>query len=118
MKTVLVVDDNADIRRLLAITLGRDYTVIEADDGENALKSVRRHRPDAILLDTMMPGALDGLQVLQAIRADPHLKHTKVAMITACGQAADFRAGLANGADAYFIKPFRPLQIINWLTKI
>ena len=114
-KKILVVDDHPDIRRLLSITLGLDYEVFEAIDGATALQAVRAHQPQAVLLDGMMPGGLDGLAVLDAIRCDPATRRTRVVMITARGQSADQQAGLARGADAYFIKPFSPMVIANWL---
>ena len=115
MKTILVVDDHPDIRRLLTISLGQDYEVLEAIDGTSALQAVRAYRPHAVLLDGMMPGGLDGLAVLDAIKSDPDLKSTLVVMVTARGQAEDQQAGLERGADAYFIKPFSPLKIVAWL---
>ena len=115
MKKILIADDHPDIRRLLSITLGGKYQIFEASDGVSALQALREHRPDALVLDIMMPGALDGLQVLDRVKADPDLKSTLVAMVTARGQAADYRAGQEHGADAYFIKPFSPLQVVNWL---
>ena len=115
MKKILIVDDHADMRRLLSISAGNEYEVMEAEDGESAFEATRRLRPDAVLLDIMMPGAMDGLQVLDAIRADPALKHIRVAMITARGQATDLSAGKDHGADAYFVKPFSPLKLLSWL---
>ena len=115
MRKILIVDDHADMRRLLAISAGSEYQVLEAEDGESAFEATRRLRPDAVLLDIMMPGAMDGLQVLDAIRADPALKHIRVAMVTARGQATDLSAGKAHGADAYFVKPFSPLKLLSWL---
>lgn len=115
MKKILIADDHPEIRLLLSITLGRTYEVIQASDGTSALEAIRRERPDAVMLDIMMPGAMNGLQVLDAIKFDPLLKHTPVALVTARGQAVDYRAGLDHGADAYFIKPFSPLLVANWL---
>ena len=115
MKKVLIVDDHTDIRRLLSITLGKDYEIIEAEDGVTALESIRRHRPQIVLLDVMMPGEMDGLQVLDAIKADPATRDTLVAMVTARGQAADGDDAKKRGADAYFIKPFSPLQVVAWV---
>ena len=115
MKKILIVDDHPDIRRLLSITLGGDYKIIEANNGASAIEAVRSQRPAAVLLDIMMPGEIDGLQVLDAIKSDPELKGTLVGMVTARGQSVDYQTGLDRGADAYFIKPFSPLQVINWL---
>ena len=115
MTTILVVDDHSDIRRLLSITLGKQYQVIEAEDGVSALDLVRRHHPNVVLLDVMMPGELDGLQVLDAIKADPDTRDILVAMVTARGQVADHEDGRLRGADAYFIKPFSPLQVVSWV---
>lgn len=115
MPYILIVDDHADIRRLLSITLGKQYDIIEADNGTAALYAVRKYRPVAILLDVMMPGEIDGLQVLDAIKADAHTRNTLVAMVTARGQQADRDEAERRGADAYFIKPFSPLQVVSWM---
>ncbi len=115
MNKILVVDDHKDIRELLAITLDHEYEVVEAADGLKALQIARREKPFAVLLDIMMMGELDGLQVLRAIRADPHIRNTVVALVSARGQKADIELGKSCGADGYFVKPFSPLQIIAWL---
>ena len=115
MHTILIVDDHSDIRRLLSITLGKEFQILEAEDGASALEIIRNHHPKAVLLDVMMPGELDGLQVLDAIKADPATSHTLVAMITARGQSADHDEARRRGADAYFIKPFSPLQVVSWM---
>ena len=112
MKKVLLVDDNSDICRMMRIALRKSFEVLEAEDGKTALEVARRTNPDLIVLDVMMPGALDGLQVLDAIRSDPQLMQTRVIMVTACGQAHDYETGMARGADAYFVKPFSPLQLV------
>lgn len=115
MKTILIVDDHTDIRRLLSITLGKDFRIIEAEDGPSALEAVHHHKPKVVLLDVMMPGDLDGLQVLDSIKANPLTRGTLVAMITARGQSADHEEARRRGADAYFIKPFSPLQVVAWV---
>ncbi len=115
MNYILIVDDQADIRRLLSITLGKHFEVIEAENGTEALFSVRRYHPKVVLLDVMMPGDMDGLQVLDAIKADPASSDTLVGMVTARGQQADSEDARRRGADAYFIKPFSPIQVANWI---
>lgn len=113
MKKILLVDDHADIRHLIKITLGKSFLILEAEDGNSALALAQQEKPDLVVLDIMMPGNLDGLQVLDAIKADPLLSGTRVIMVTARGQARDYDEGLKRGATAYFIKPFSPLQLAN-----
>ena len=112
MHKVLLVDDHSDIRRLIRITLGKDFEVLEAEDGLTGLQIARSQKPDLVVLDVMMPGEMNGLEVLDAIKADPALAQTRVIMVTARGQARDYEDGMSRGADAYFIKPFSPLQLI------
>jgi DNA-binding response OmpR family regulator len=73
----------------------------------------RAMKPHLMLLDVMMPGLLDGYQVCQRIKQDPALKHIKVIMLTARGQASDLDMGENAGADAYLVKPFSPLELID-----
>jgi CheY-like chemotaxis protein len=115
LPTILVVDDHSDIRRLLAVVLSREFHVLEADNAPHALEAIRKHRPRAVLLDVMMPGDQDGLDVLKVVKSDPELRATLVAMVTARGQTADSEVARQHGADAYFIKPFSPLQVLSWL---
>jgi CheY-like chemotaxis protein len=115
MSPILIVDDQAVIRRLLSITLGKDYEILEAEDGLGALEAVRRHHPAVVFLDVMMPGALDGLQVLDAIKGDPLTRDILVAMVTARGQTADSEEARQRGADGYFTKPFSPAQVLSWV---
>lgn len=112
MYKVLIVDDQVDIRRMMSIALEGDFELLEAEDGVTALKLVRVHKPQVVLLDVMMPGDMDGLQVLQAIRSDPKIKDTCVIMVSAKGQIADYELGMQMGANAYFVKPFSPLQLL------
>lgn len=112
MTKILLVDDHSDIRRLIRITLGKGFEVLEAEEGKAGLDIVRRLKPDLVVLDIMLPGELNGLQVLDAIKSDPQLKHIRVVMVTARGQVRDYDDGMARGADAYFIKPFSPLQLV------
>lgn len=115
MNYILIVDDHADIRRLLSITLGKQYEIVEADNGTAALYAIRRYQPKVVLLDVMMPGEVDGLQVLEAIKSNPKTRDTLVAMVTARGQQSDAEEANRRGADAYFVKPFSPLQVVTWI---
>lgn len=114
MKRVLIVEDQTDIRKLIRMTLEfEDYEIHEAADGSAGLHAARQIRPDLVLLDVMMPGELDGLQVCQRIRNDATLSATKVVLLTARGQVRDRAAGQAAGANDYLVKPFSPLQLID-----
>lgn len=112
MYKVLIVDDQIDIRRMMHIALGDNFELLEAADGVTALDLLRQHKPDVVLLDVMMPGEIDGLQVLQAIRADPQTRDMRVIMVSAKGQVSDYELGMQMGANAYFVKPFSPLQLV------
>jgi DNA-binding response OmpR family regulator len=112
MYKVLIVDDQIDIRRMMHIALGDSFELLEAADGVTALVLLRQHKPDVVLLDVMMPGEIDGLQVLQAIRADPQTMDMRVIMVSAKGQVSDYELGMHMGANAYFVKPFSPLQLV------
>lgn len=115
MADVLIVDDQANIRRLLGVTLGREFALVEADNGLLALDMIRQYKPRVVLLDVMMPGPIDGLQVLDAIKLDPATSAIAVAMVSARGQQADIEAARRRGADAYFVKPFSPMQVVSWV---
>ena len=120
MKNILIVDDHADIRRLIRMTLEfEDYDVREAADGEAALRMAREQLPDLVLLDVMMPGAVNGLEVCRRLRADvPAGQAPRVIMLSARGQASDREAGLQAGADVYLVKPFSPLQLIDCISAL
>ncbi len=115
MHKILVVDDHLDIRKLMRITLDKQYEVFEAENSDSALELIYRERPRLVLLDIMMPGKLDGLGVLETIKSNPELKDICVVMLTARGQVKDYEAGMLRGADGYFIKPFSPLQLLAFI---
>ena len=119
MKSVLIIEDHADIRRLLRLTLElEDYAIHEAANAPVGLAAARELRPDIVLLDVMMPGGFDGLECCRRLKADPATRHVRVVMLTARGHSHDCEAGLAAGADAYLVKPFSPLQLIEVLRQI
>ena len=115
MPKLLVVDDQSQIRRLLSLVLAKEFDVLEAENGASALATIYREKPRGVLLDVMMPGAIDGLQVLDAIKMDDALLDTRVAIISARGQVVDLEAARRRGADAYFVKPFSPARVVEWV---
>jgi CheY-like chemotaxis protein len=113
------VEDQADIRKLVRMTLSiSDAEVYEADSGESGLRMVSELRPPVVLMDIMMPGEIDGLEACRRIKKDPKLAGTQVVMLTARGQEADLAAGKAAGADAYLVKPFSPLQLLDTVAEL
>ena len=103
--TVLIVDDNDDMRRYLRTLLTGKYYVIEAADGESGLKVARESVPDIIVSDVMMP-VMDGLQFCKKIKDDTMTSHIPVILLTARSTEDQQVEGLSSGADAYMTKPF------------
>ena len=111
-ETILVVEDEEDIRELLKYNLEKEgYQVFGAATGEEGLRAVRDRRPDLILLDLMLPG-LDGLEVCRRIRGEAQTQHLPIIMLTAKGEEADIVTGLELGADDYIVKPFSPRVLL------
>ena len=110
MKTILVVDDKANVRQLLQDYLGEQgFKVTTATNGREAIYEARRSRPDLILLDIMMP-EMDGYEFLRQYRQE---KSTPVIVITAREEETDAVLGLELGADDYVIKPFRMRELVS-----
>lgn len=110
--TILVIDDEKDLIELLRYNLEKEgYDVIAANDGQSGLEVIKRHRPELVVLDLMMPG-IDGLQVCQRLRADQRTARVPVIMLTAKATEADRIVGLELGADDYITKPFSPREVV------
>jgi len=109
---ILIVDDEEDIRDILKITLAEeDYEVIEAADGNEALKAVQAKSPDMILLDYKIP-YVDGREVCRRIKKDILLRHLPIIMLTGKGDIMDKVEGIDAGADDYIVKPFEPKELL------
>lgn len=108
-KTILVIEDDGNIRELLRLYLEQEsYAVETAQDGLEGLRAFKRAHPDLVLLDLMMP-VMDGTQVMKEIRAQ---SKAPVIMLTAKGETFDKVAGLELGADDYVTKPFEMRELI------
>jgi DNA-binding response OmpR family regulator len=113
--TVLVVDDDPVIMRLLEVNFEMEgYRVLTATDGEQALARIRADRPDLVVCDIMMP-VVNGLEVVEQLRADGDevLRRLPVILLSAKAQASEVQKGLDVGADDYITKPFDPLELIE-----
>ena len=112
-KRVLVVEDEADIRRLVSIKLkGAGYDVTTASDGEEGLAAAVRDKPDLIVSDVMMPKK-DGYTMVREVREALGSEAPVVIMLTSLGQRTDVATGLDAGADDYIVKPFAPRELIQ-----
>ncbi|GAC1606376.1 MAG: hypothetical protein NVS3B21_36190 [Acidimicrobiales bacterium] len=111
--TILVVDDDPVIQRLLAVNFEMEgYRVVTAGDGVEGLERVVDDRPDLILLDVMMP-RMDGIAVVRKLKADPATAAIPVILLSAKAQSTDISGGLDAGADDYVTKPFDPLELLD-----
>ncbi|PIP19455.1 MAG: diguanylate cyclase response regulator [Candidatus Omnitrophica bacterium CG08_land_8_20_14_0_20_41_16] len=109
---ILIVDDDPDIRDVLKLTLSEEnYEILEAGDGEEALKIVHDNQPDLILLDYKIP-KIDGREVCRRIKKDLLLRHLPIIMVTGKGDINDKVNGIDAGADDYVVKPFEPKELL------
>jgi two-component system cell cycle response regulator DivK len=112
MHKILVVDDEADVRNLL-IMIFRDagYTVLSAENGEEAVRIAREELPDLIFMDILMP-IMDGYQACSLIKSDPLTGNAMVVFLTAKDMPADWDKGLQSLADVYIAKPFSSERLL------
>jgi two-component system phosphate regulon response regulator PhoB len=109
---VLVIDDEKDIVALLRYHLEKaGFQCLEGVDGAMALRLVREHRPDLLILDLMLPG-MDGLEVCRHLRQDAATARLPILMLTAKAEEVDRIVGLEVGADDYVVKPFSPRELV------
>jgi CheY-like chemotaxis protein len=115
--SVLIVDDDAFIRKLISTTLEdvSGFALVEAADGEEAIAAAKEHRPRIVFLDVDMP-RVDGLDACRALRADDTLRDTRIVMLTAGSEhEPDARAA---GADLFLTKPFSPLDLLRLVDEL
>ena len=115
---ILVVDDDTRLTQLLQLVFeSRGFGVTVANDGQQALQSLAKELPEAILLDLMMPG-MSGLEVCRLVRADPRTANIPIVILTARYDTAIQREAMQAGATEYLTKPIRPNDLINCLQKV
>lgn len=116
--TILTIEDQPDIRRLIRMTLEfKGYRVIEAGDGTEGLAMARSESPDLVLLDVMMAG-MNGLTVASLMKADPGLAGIPVVMLSALGLPGDVSAGMETGVQGYLVKPFSPRGLLALVERL
>ena len=112
LSNILIVDDNADMRRYLRTLLASRFYVLEAPDGQSGLKLARESVPDIVISDVMMP-VMDGLQFCKNLKEDFITSHIPVILLTARSTEIQQMEGYEHGADAYMTKPFRADLLIS-----
>ncbi len=117
-KTILVVDDQPHIVRLIQVNLEKEgFRVVTAGDGVEGLQRLREVHPDLVILDIIMPRK-DGFEVLREIKSDPETVDTPVIMLTVKTHNADIVEGLKEGAELYLPKPFHPKELVSLVRRV
>lgn len=111
MKKILVVDDQPEIRKLIRLTIGSKFEVLEAANAEEASACLTEQRPDLILLDVMMPG-IDGLDWCHMIKKVAKLDNLRIIIVSSKTQLQDYADALSVGAEGYVAKPFSPAALL------
>ena len=115
--TVMVVEDNADMRHYILSCVGQYYNTIECSNGKTGIEKAIHYLPDIILSDLMMPG-MDGMEMCLKLKNDIRTSHIPVIMITAMTTVSDIESGYRNGADDYITKPFSPRLLLARISNI
>jgi two-component system phosphate regulon response regulator PhoB len=116
--SILIVDDEQDIRELIRFNLEREgYDVLAADTGEQGLEIVQSKLPGLVILDLMLPG-MDGLEVCRTLKATAKTEHIPIIMLTAKGEDTDIITGLELGADDYVTKPFSSKVLVARIRRV
>ena len=117
-KTILIVDDSASFRQVVALTLkGAGYDVLEAGDGKEGVTRLDGRKIHLIISDVNMPN-MDGIAFLKQVKAHASYKFTPVVMLTTEGQDAKKNEGKTAGAKAWIMKPFMPPQVLDVVSKL
>jgi signal transduction histidine kinase len=111
-QTILIVDDNADMRRHIQSVIGSRYTTVTAANGQEALALIRQRQPSLVLSDLMMP-VMDGSQLLRVLKQDPNTSQIPVILITARAGEESLIEGFEKGADDYLVKPFSGKELLS-----
>lgn len=117
-KTILIVDDSASLRTVVAIALkGAGYEVIEACDGRDALAKLSGQKINLIVSDVNMPN-MDGISLIKEVKQLPNYKFTPIMMLTTESQDGKKQEGKAAGAKAWLVKPFQPPVLLDAVSKL
>jgi len=111
-RKILIVDDEPNVRKLLRTVLNKKFTVLEAEDGSQAVNMASTEKPDLILMDIMMP-KMDGYTSCYALKSEPSTKSIPVVMLTAIDLRLNLQLSKEIGADGYITKPFNSRDLLD-----
>lgn len=115
IKRVFVVEDEQNINKLMAVSLGKGYDITQLYDGREALEKIKLQKPDLVILDLMLPHK-DGLDICQTVKSDPDINNTVVILVSAMDPTSNRFKGIKYGADYYIKKPFDPNEMRSLVT--
>jgi CheY-like chemotaxis protein len=116
---ILLVEDQDSIRSMIeTLVKARGHEVITATSGAEAIEIATLEPPDLMLLDLMMPGAFDGIDVCEKLRAQPETSKLPIIIITAVTEEASKERALSAGATAYYTKPFSPIKLLGVIEEL
>ena len=117
-KKILLADDEEDVKVVLKMFLeSKGYVTCSAYDGRDAIDQAKNEKPDAILLDVMMP-LVDGFEVCRKLKSDPNTANIPIIMLSAASHAESVQKGLDSGALEYLVKPFEPENLLKVLDSV
>jgi len=116
---ILVVDAHPEVCELLEKTLTRrGHEILRAGSGEDAVTVARDQKPDLILMDILMPGAVNGTEATRILKSDPRTRLAKIIILTGKAEARAMEEAAEAGADSFFSKPYSPLELLRKLDEI
>ncbi len=119
MKTIMVVDDQPNIRQLIEIALKKDGRIIlSVESGEQAIELAQANLPDLVIMDIMMPGGMDGFQAIEILKSDPTTRLCPVLVLTAKSQETERERSFEMGAEGYLAKPFKLIDLVTQVEKL
>ncbi len=115
LRRIMIVEDDKNISKLMALTLGKGFDITQIYDGSEAIQKIKYEKPDLVILDLMLPG-MDGLEICQTIKKAPNLSDTIVIIVSAMDATSNRFKGIKYGADYYIRKPFDPVEVRSLVT--
>lgn len=115
LRRIMIVEDDKNINKLMALTLGKAFDITQIYDGKEALQKIKFEKPDLVILDLMLPG-MDGLEICQTIKKTPNLSDIIVIIVSAMDATSNRFKGIKYGADYYIKKPFDPTEVRSLVT--